>query len=229
MPVSFLHRAILVACCTWLWSFSGNSPAAPAAVNLGSVAYVGTLEIEIGGTLPGSGYDQLNHVIGGGMAFLGGALEVTLWGGFIPAAGDQFEFLTATGGVSGVFASARYPALSPGLHWQLLYGPNTVTLSVVTQASYTTDFDEDGDVDGDDLVQWKAGYSIGSQHMDGDADADGDVDGSDLITWQQQVGSGTAAAIGASIVAEPAAWTIGAATVVLTALQRAKKRVAPGR
>jgi hypothetical protein len=197
--------------------------AAPAAVNLGSVAYVGTLEIEIGGTLPGSGYDQLNHVIGGGMAFLGGALEVTLWGGFSPAAGDQFEFLTASGGVSGVFTSASYPALSPGLDWQLVYGPNAVALNVVAQASYTADFDEDGDVDGEDLVQWKAGYAIGSQRGDGDADADGDVDGSDLITWQQQVGSGTAAVAGASEVPEPAAWTLGTAAIILTALNRAKK------
>jgi MYXO-CTERM domain-containing protein len=182
---------------------SPAASAAPASVDLGNVIYVGTLEIEIGGTLSGSGYDQLNHVIGGGMAFLGGTLQVTLWGGFMPAAGDEFEFLTAVGGVNGVFAAVSYPALSPGLEWQLAYEPYVVTLNVVAPPSYTADFDEDGDVDSDDLADWQSGFGEGAQHDDGDADADSDADGLDFLTWQQQAGSGISADASLQAIPEP--------------------------
>lgn len=45
------------------------------------------------------------------------------------------------------------------------------------------DFDEDGDVDGDDLDLWELAY--GATNL-GDADNDGDSDGSDFLVWQQQ-------------------------------------------
>jgi hypothetical protein len=186
-------------------------------VKLGSVIYAGTLEIEIGGTLPGSGYDQLNHSIGGGMALLGGTLEVSLWGGFTPALGDEFEFLTANGGVSGTFAAVNYPTLPAGLDWQLGYEPNAVHLNVVAAPRYTADFDEDGDVDGTDLASWKGGFATGSQHGDGDADADVDVDGADLIAWQQQAGSGTAGTVTALTVPEPGAWKLAMIAFLLAA------------
>jgi hypothetical protein len=70
------------------------------------------------------------------------------------------------------------------------------------------DFDEDGDVDGNDLnVNWRAGFGMasGADHMDGDADADGDVDGADFLTWQQQFGT-TTPAVGA--VPEPASFAM---------------------
>jgi hypothetical protein len=48
------------------------------------------------------------------------------------------------------------------------------------------DFDDDGDVDGDDLVKWQGdfGPTGGS-----DVDDDGDSDGADFLAWQQQLGS----------------------------------------
>ncbi|HEX6960526.1 MAG TPA: hypothetical protein VF175_01555 [Lacipirellula sp.] len=53
------------------------------------------------------------------------------------------------------------------------------------------DFDEDGDVDVDDLDDWKTGFGklAGAVHGDGDADADGDVDGADFLTWQRELGA----------------------------------------
>ncbi len=50
------------------------------------------------------------------------------------------------------------------------------------------DFDEDGDVDNDDLVnKWSVGFgtATGATHLTGDADKDGDVDGDDYLIWQQ--------------------------------------------
>ena len=49
------------------------------------------------------------------------------------------------------------------------------------------DFEEDGDVDGQDLLAWQGGFGmLDPDHKDGDADLDGDVDGSDFLTWQSQ-------------------------------------------
>lgn len=52
--------------------------------------------------------------------------------------------------------------------------------------SPSADFDEDGDVDHDDLVRWQAGYPWGILHEWGDADLDGDIDGGDFLVWQRQ-------------------------------------------
>ena len=68
----------------------------PASVQLGSVAYDGLLTMEIGGSSVGE-FDQLHHMMGDGVASLGGTLEVQLIGGFVPSAGDTFELITAIG------------------------------------------------------------------------------------------------------------------------------------
>jgi hypothetical protein len=52
------------------------------------------------------------------------------------------------------------------------------------------DFDNDGDVDGDDRVQWQGDFG---QNGESDADADGDSDGDDFLAWQRQLGSGAPA------------------------------------
>ncbi len=68
------------------------------------------------------------------------------------------------------------------------------------------DFDEDGDVDNDDLGDWETGYGIASSatHMDGDADEDGDVDGNDFLIWQAQYTGALPLASAVSQVPEPA-------------------------
>ena len=66
------------------------------------------------------------------------------------------------------------------------------------------DFDEDGDVDADDLASWRSGFgtSGNATHLQGDANRDLSVDGGDFLAWQRQLGSGaTVAAL--SIVPEP--------------------------
>ena len=44
------------------------------------------------------------------------------------------------------------------------------------------DFDEDGDVDADDLATWQGAYGSGTE---GDSDADDDSDGADFLAWQE--------------------------------------------
>jgi len=52
------------------------------------------------------------------------------------------------------------------------------------------DFDNDGDVDGNDLQRWESnfGTTSGATTAIGDADGDDDVDGNDFLTWQQNFG-----------------------------------------
>jgi hypothetical protein len=102
----------------------------------------------------------------------------------------------------------------------------TGVLSVVgpPAPAFAADFDEDGDVDGDDLTRWKAGFgtSGAATHMQGDADGDADVDGGDFLIWQRQLGIAMSAAA-QSPVPEPATLTLIAAACA-TILAPARRR-----
>ena len=125
-----------------------------AAINRGSVSYNGTLEIEIGGLSPGSDFDQLNHILGSGIADLGGVLDVELTGGFTPSAGDSFDIITASL-VQNIFDTELLPSLTADLTWIVDYQIDGVSLLV----GLSGDFDFDGDVDGFDFLQWQWGES----------------------------------------------------------------------
>jgi hypothetical protein len=155
----------------------------PATVMRGSVVYNGNLEIEIGSTSPGS-FDRIHHILGAGVADLGGRLDVSLIDGFVPAMGDTFNVLSAAGGVNGTFAALMQPAAMPaGLIFDVNYLGTIVQLEVVSVPTFTADFDHDGDVDGDDLDDWQAAYGM---NILADADDDGDSDGRDFLAWQRQ-------------------------------------------
>ena len=158
----------------------------PAVVNAGSVTYAGTLLMELAGTAQGD-FDQINHILGSGVATLGGTLDVDLVSGFSPQDGDTFDIMTAIGGVNGTF-NTTFPAGN----WNIIYGANTVTLEF-GMVDLMADFDKDGDVDGDDFLIWQGGFGTtsGAMQADGDSDGDGDVDGHDFLTWQSEFGSGT--------------------------------------
>jgi hypothetical protein len=85
----------------------------------------GVLEIELGGPLPGTGFDQL--VVTGAVA-LAGTLNVSLLNGFIPEPGSTYRFLTA-GSLSGVFPVTNFPSGPSGM--TLEYAADGVTLRVI--------------------------------------------------------------------------------------------------
>lgn len=199
----------------------GNSA---AAVTMGGDLFLGpstnTL-IEIGGLTSGSEYDVVTVT---GDAALDGDLIVSLidpLGGtdiFVPQAGDSFEILTA-GDLTGTFATESFPAIpgKPGLEWLIDYDTAANMVSLTVTPIFEADFDEDLDVDGDDLARWEAGYASGTLHTQGDADLDGDVDGSDFLVWQQQFGS-----IGPlTAVPEPTPLALLTMALVLTSTRRA--------
>ena len=106
--------------------------------------------------------------------------------GFSPALGDTFEFLTATGGVSGVFASEILPDLGSLLDLRVVYGTNAVTLVVVAGC----DFNSDSACDIDDLNAMLAEGPIApgvpvTPGVNGQFDLTGDglIDNADADQW----------------------------------------------
>ena len=66
----------------------------------------GILNVDVNGTTPGTQYDRL---VVTGTAALNGTLNIST-GDFVPAAGDSFTIVQATGGMSGTFATINPPA-----------------------------------------------------------------------------------------------------------------------
>ncbi len=171
----------------------------PARVNLGSATYDGTLAIELGGTTAGSGYDQLNHILGSGVVDLGGTLDVSLINGFQPEVGQFFPFITSIGGIFNNFELVNLPALGSGKSLRLVYGETIVGLQVVS--GLPGDFDLDGDVDGRDFLVWQRG---GSPNPLGAAD---------LAAWQTNYGAPLAAIFTA--VPEPGSLMLVSAVIMI--------------
>ncbi len=111
----------------------GLAPGMPGALAIGTVSpggYVqresGVLEIEIGGTTPGTGYDQLRVERSDSPATLNGTLRITLIEGFAPRPGDRFEVLIAPS-ITGTFSSEILPA-SGGSEFSVVYEPTAVVV-----------------------------------------------------------------------------------------------------
>ena len=85
------------------------------------------LEIELGGLEAGTSYDQLlvaEH------AALDGTFRVSLLDPFTPSLGQTFTIMTY-GSRTGEFDQTEYPSLPPGLGFELAYGADSLTLTVV--------------------------------------------------------------------------------------------------
>ncbi len=119
---------------------------------------------------------------------LGGTLQVVLLAPFTPTVGASFDILDWSD-LSGEFSSLMLPALSGGLTWDASQRYASGVLSVAPPAA--GDFDEDVDVDADDLARWNLGFGTlaAATHLQGDANADGAVEGADFMVWQRQLGT----------------------------------------
>ena len=91
----------------------------------------------------------------------------------------------------------------------------------------SADFTGDGEVDGDDFMQWKGDFGVDDGS---DADGDGDSDGVDFLVWQRQWDGGASAAAAHAAVPEPTC----ACLVLIVALAAGRadrglpRRPAPG-
>ncbi|QEG35768.1 hypothetical protein Pr1d_30740 [Bythopirellula goksoeyrii] len=164
----------------------------------------GSLAIEIGGTNPGITFDRIEV---DGFADLMGTLDVTLTDSFTPTLGESFGFLFANGGFNSNFSALNLPDISGlGLGWQLNPGGSTLFLEVVA-GGLSGDFDQDGDVDGNDFLVWQRDSSVGN-----------------LADWQTNYGLAAPLAANSSAVPEPSSLTLLALVTCCGALLRDRKR-----
>ena len=95
----------------------------------------------------------------------------------------------------------------------------TVFYGGIPAAGTPGDFDNDGDVDGDDFLIWQASFNIDDG---GDADGDGDTDGDDFLLWQSNFRSASGAA-GSAAVPEPGTLALLLLTSVFAGLFRSRR------
>jgi hypothetical protein len=96
----------------------------------------GAVNVEIGGIVVGTEYDQLN-VTGPGVAALSGTLNASFIGGFVPVDTNAFTVLTYASR-TGTFSTLNLPALPAEHFWKVTYNPTSLVLEV------TRDSDGDG-------------------------------------------------------------------------------------
>ena len=118
-------------------NFTGTfSPGlSPTILTVGNVAFspTSTLIMELGGTSPGSGYDQI--LSSAALAF-DGTLQVSLINGFSPAAGQSFNLFDWSS-ASGTFDALQLPTLA-GLAWNTSQLYTTGVLNSFPPASPAT-------------------------------------------------------------------------------------------
>jgi T5SS/PEP-CTERM-associated repeat protein len=190
----------------------GASPGTLNVDGLYSQAEPGELQIELASA---AAFDKLAVT---GDVTLGGALKVSLIDDFVPFGNHYFDVLDWSGSLSGEFSSIDLPTLDGALVWDASQLYVNGVLSVTGPPS-PADFDEDGNVDGEDLIAWQAGFGSSGAvtHTQGDADGDADADGADFLIWQWQLGNSSAP--GTTAVPEPAALCLAAAALAAAALK----------
>lgn len=177
----------------------------------------GLLEVELTGTL----LNQFDRFQIPGVAQLDGSLVIDIDGAFVPALGNTFNIISATGGVAGSFDKVDVSGVPAGLAFHINYLPTIVQLQVVNKTFYSADFDDDGDVDSTDYAIWRHAYQLNQL---GDADGDNDSDGADYVMWRDQLGSKSGPGIGTgldgSAVPEPAGLGLIAAAICCLSWRR---------
>jgi autotransporter-associated beta strand protein len=170
-------------------TFSPGASPALSTISGNYVQNIGTLLMELGGTTPGTGFDRL---LVSGMATVGSTLAVQLVNGFTPTLGQSFEILNATGGINGLFTSNSFPTLPGNFTWRVLYGANTVTLSIGPPGgpviiSPPGDYNQDGVVDAIDYTVWQDSFGSNTK-LAADGNGNGVVDDGDYNVWRSHFG-----------------------------------------
>ncbi|MFV2065776.1 MAG: SdrD B-like domain-containing protein [Pirellulales bacterium] len=172
----------------------GNGPAAVGFASNVVWESDATLEIDIDGISPGTGFDTLNITE---TASLDGTVQFNV--GSSPKVGDAFTIMTFDS-ASGNFSNYVGLDLGNGLALVPNLGENSLTL--VTESFIVGDMDRDGDVDFDDIDDFILGLSTPSVYegtygvpptTNGDADGDSDVDFDDINGFIANLNGGSLA------------------------------------
>ena len=100
--------------------------------------------------------------------------------------GPDDNVLVYEPGPNGAFLIESYDLPSLGLQdtkfvWAFISFENPITTAVPT-----ADFDDDGDVDGNDFLVWQLNVGAIGENLSGDGNGDGVIDGNDLSLWQER-------------------------------------------
>lgn len=170
----------------------------------------GTTVLEIGGTVLGDSHDQL---VVTGDAEIAGEVWLEFIDGFAPTTGQQFDdLLDVHGDLDLGDANFVVRNLADGFQFDVTPMAGGFMFTALSDGVFVdpllSDFDDDGTVDGGDLLTWQRniGTTLGAGRADGDADGNGSVDAVDLGLWQNQFGN--VAASPASAIPEPASWLL---------------------
>ena len=101
----------------------------PALTTNGAVVYSdrNTIEIELGGYLPGSQHDRIEHT----SAELGGKLVISLIDGYIPRPGAMLEVIQSATDFTGAFDSIELPEAVEGRRVEEILDSNRILLETV--------------------------------------------------------------------------------------------------
>lgn len=155
----------------------------PATVVRGSVLYNGTLQIDVEGSSAGE-FDRIEHLIGDGVADLGGALEVIADANVDVEVGDFLQFIYAEGGIFNEFESVVLPSLNNGKAFRLIYGETIVGLEVILQGDYNSD----GVVNAADYAMWRDTLGQSGAGLPADGNGDEIVNQPDYGVWRANFG-----------------------------------------
>jgi hypothetical protein len=86
--------------------------------------------------ITGTNLNQFDRLVVNGTAQIAGELSIDIDGVFVPVAGQTFDIITATGGVSGHFNQLTMSGMPVGLTIQILYGATFVRAMVVGGTQY---------------------------------------------------------------------------------------------
>lgn len=178
------------------------------------------LVIELGGLTPGLEHDQLTSSDANNLVTIRNfatSLDVRMidiGNGYVPAVGDRFTILSSTNDIVGMFAKVELPSHGAGraLAWTPIdrTDPTKMVLEIAAVDFLEADFDQDFDVDSDDLTGAPDGWQSRFGH---------DLSGPLFLTWQRQLGLGVSAVAGANPTPEPATLLILAQALLVIRLR----------
>ena len=189
----------------------GNSPATVEFENKVALGTGATLHIEVGGTLPGLQYDQVQVT---GSLSLDGTLAVSLINGFSPALGNTFDILDWMSR-TGTFDTLQLPTLVGGLAWNA----SELYTNGVLSVGLAGDYNSDNAVDAADYVVWRK-FENTSTTLPNDPNGL-PIDGDQYNTWRTNFGEPGGPGAGGSdrpgsAVPEPASFVLLVGALVST-------------
>ncbi len=128
-------------------SFTNNGITEPGS-DIGMLSYIGNfvpsstgvLDIQLGGLIAGTEYDQLNVT---GNATLNGSLKVRVANGFVPSSGNSFIILNTSGTIDSNFVSLD---IQDGLYLSVIKNSTNITLIVDSVGVLDVEEISDGEI-----------------------------------------------------------------------------------